>query len=53
MLDGKTYRAIFPDDPIIEPPIRKESPLRSAELLAALAALERDVRSILKAVTAE
>jgi hypothetical protein len=53
MLDGKAYRAHFPDDPVEEYPSRSESPLLSAELVAALAALERDVRAILKAVTAE
>ena len=53
MLDGKAYRAHFPDEPAEEYSSRAESPLLSAELLMALAALERDVRSILKAVAAE
>lgn len=53
MLDGQAYREHFPDELVQDYTTRTESPLLSAELLAALAALERDVRSILKAVKAE
>ena len=50
MLDGKAYRAHFPDDPDADLSGFVEVPrLRnSAALLAALAALEDEFRTILK-----
>jgi hypothetical protein len=50
MLDGKAYRAHFPDDPDADLSGFAEVPrLRnSAALLAALAALEDEFRTILK-----
>lgn len=47
MLDGKTYKAHFPDDPAYQAPIRPPSPPNSAALLEALAALENEFRTIL------
>jgi hypothetical protein len=55
MLDGKAYQSHFPDDPAYEAsslPIVPSPPL-SLELIAALAALERDLRPILEAARAE
>ena len=50
MLDGKAYRAYFPDDPDADLTGYAETPrLRnSPELLAALAALEDEFRAILR-----
>ena len=55
MLDGQAYRAHFREDPAYDGPGRVETPrpLESAELRAALAALETEVRSILKAAAAD
>ncbi len=49
MLDGNAYRAHFPDDPAYQPPSSmRPSPVpNSAALLAALAALENEFRTIL------
>ena len=50
MLDGKAYRAHFPDDPELDLAMPADAPsLRnSAALLAALAALENEFRTIIK-----
>ncbi len=50
MLNGKAYKADFPDDPDPELSIGVETPRprNSAALLAALAALEDEFRTILK-----
>lgn len=49
MLDGKAYRAYFPDDPHVGPANNIETPggLSSAALMEALAALENEFRTIL------
>ena len=49
MLDGKAYKAHFPDDPAYNVASRVEAPRmpNSAVLLAALAALEHEFRTIL------
>ena len=49
MLDGKAYKAHFPDDPAYNFASRVEAPRmpNSAVLLAALAALEHEFRTIL------
>jgi hypothetical protein len=49
MLDGKAYKAHFPDDPAYNVVNRVEARRmpNSAVLLAALAALEHDLRTIL------
>jgi len=49
MLDGKAYEAHFPDDPAYKAANRVEAPRmpNSAVLLAALAALEHELRTIL------
>jgi hypothetical protein len=53
MLDGKAYKAYFPDDPAYDVASRVEAPRipNSAELLAALAALEHEFRTILSKTT--
>jgi hypothetical protein len=53
MLDGKAYRAHFPDDPAYDVASRVGAPRtpNSAELLAALAALEHEFRTILSKTT--
>ena len=53
MLDGKAYKAHFPDDPAYDFANRLEAPRmpNSAELLAALAALEHEFRTILSKTT--
>src|SRR5262249_55046325 len=48
MLDGKAYRAHFPDDPAYELPPGVPRPLNSAALMEALAALEAEFRAILR-----
>jgi hypothetical protein len=48
MLDGKSYQEHFPDDPAYAAPARPRAPY-SAALLEALAALEDEFRSILRA----
>jgi hypothetical protein len=50
MLDGKAYKAHFPDDPNPELSIGVEAPRprNPAALLAALAALEDEFRTILQ-----
>jgi hypothetical protein len=50
MLDGKAYKAHFPDDPHPELSIGVETPRprNHAALLAALAALEDEFRAIIK-----
>ena len=50
MLDGKAFRAHFPDDPDADLTGYAEVPrlLNSAALLAALAALEDEFRTILR-----
>jgi hypothetical protein len=49
MLDGKAYRAYFPDDPHVGSANNIETPggLSSAALMEALAALENEFRTIL------
>jgi hypothetical protein len=50
MLDGKAYKAHFPDDPAYDVASSLDAALRmpsSPVLLAALAALEHDFRTIL------
>jgi hypothetical protein len=53
MLDGKAYKAHFPDDPAYAVASRVEAPRipNSAVLLAALAALEHELRTILRRTT--
>jgi len=53
MLDGKAYKAHFPDDPAYGVASRDEGPCmpNSAVLLAALAALEHEFRTILRKTT--
>jgi hypothetical protein len=53
MLDGKAYKVYFPDDPTYDVASRVGSPRmpNSAELLAALAALEHEFRTILSKTT--
>jgi hypothetical protein len=53
MLDGKAYKAHFPDDPAYDAAGRVEAPRmpNSAVLLAALAALEHEFRTILRKTT--
>jgi hypothetical protein len=50
MLDGKAYRAHFPDDPAYDLSNSVGAPqqLNSAALMAALAALEDEFRTILR-----
>ncbi|HEY7663666.1 MAG TPA: hypothetical protein VH934_11140 [Xanthobacteraceae bacterium] len=50
MLDGKAYRAHFPDDPAydLSDGIGTPGPLKSAALMAALAALQEEFRAILR-----
>jgi hypothetical protein len=48
MLDGKAYRAHFPDDPAYDLSNSAPRPLNSAALMAALAALEEEFRTILR-----
>jgi hypothetical protein len=50
MLDGKAYRAHFPDDPSYNVSISVAAPRRltSSALREALAALEDDFRTILR-----
>jgi len=50
MLDGNAYKALFPNDPDPELSIgvEKPRPRNPAALLAALAALEDEFRTILK-----
>jgi hypothetical protein len=54
MLDGKAYQAHFPDDPAYDfssiP--GAPGPLKSAALMAALAALEKEFRIILREAAA-
>jgi hypothetical protein len=51
MLDGKAYRAHFPDDPAYELPPGVPRQLNSAKLMEALAALEAEFRDILRQST--
>jgi hypothetical protein len=53
MLDGKAYKAHFPDDPAYNVASRVEAPRMrsSAVLLAAFAALEHEFRTILSKTT--
>jgi hypothetical protein len=53
MLDGKAYKAHFPDDPAYNVECSVEAPRlpNSAVLLAAFAALEHDFRTILSKTT--
>jgi hypothetical protein len=55
MLDGKAYKAHFPDDPAYDVASSVDAALRSMPnspvLLAALAALEHDLRTILSKTT--
>ena len=51
MLDGKAYRAHFPDDPAYERPPGVPRQLNSAALMEALAALEAEFRDILRQST--
>ena len=53
MLDGKAYKAHFPDDPAYDVASRVEAQRmpNSVELLAALAALEHEFRTILSKTT--
>jgi hypothetical protein len=53
MLDGKAYKAHFPADPAYSVASRAEAPRmpNSAVLLAALAALEHEFRTILSKAT--
>jgi hypothetical protein len=55
MLDGKAYQAHFPDDPAYDLSGITGAPreLKSAALLAALAALEDEFRTILRQSAAE
>jgi hypothetical protein len=55
MLDGKAYRAHFPDDPAydLSDGPGMPGPLKSAALMAALAALEEEFRTILRQSAAE
>jgi hypothetical protein len=49
MLDGKAYRAHFPDDPAYDlDHMGAPRQLNSAALMAALAALEEEFRTILR-----
>ena len=50
MLDGKAYKAHFPDDPAYQLPAATRTPrlADSAALLEALAALEDEFRTILR-----
>jgi hypothetical protein len=50
MLDGKAYQAHFPDDPAYDLSSMTGTPrqLNSAALMAALAALEDEFRTILR-----
>jgi hypothetical protein len=48
MLDGKAYRAHFPDDPAYELQPGVPRQLNSAALMEALAALEAEFRDILR-----
>jgi hypothetical protein len=53
MLDGNAYKAHFPDDPAYDPSSSIDTrKLDSAALLEALAALETEFRTILKAAAA-
>ena len=45
MLDGKRYYENFPDE---DPVVRRSIGLHSAELLATLAALEKEFRAVLE-----
>jgi hypothetical protein len=53
MLDGKAYKAHFPDDPAynVASPVEAPRMPNSAVLLAALAALQDDFRMILSKTT--
>ena len=53
MLDGKAYKAYFPDDPAYNVVNRVEAPRmpNSTVLLAALAALDHEFRTILSKAT--
>jgi hypothetical protein len=53
MLDGKAYRAHFPDDPAYDCSATDQLPrrLNSGALLEALAALEIEFRTILKSAS--
>jgi hypothetical protein len=54
MLDGKAYKAHFPDDPAYDVASSLDAALRMPNypvLLAALAALEHDLRTILSKTT--
>jgi hypothetical protein len=54
MLDGKAYKAHFPDDPAYDVASSLDAALHmpnSPVLLAALAALEHDLRTILSKTT--
>ena len=51
MLDGKAYRAHFPEDPAYELPSGVPRQLKSAALMEALAALEAEFRDILRQST--
>jgi hypothetical protein len=53
MLDGKAYKAHFPDDPAYNVASRVEAPPmpNSVVLLAAFAALEHEFRTILSKTT--
>jgi hypothetical protein len=55
MLDGKAYQAHFPDDPAydLSRMTGTPQPLKSAALMAALAALEDEFRTILRQSTAQ
>jgi len=53
MLDGKAYRAHFPDDPAYERPPGVPRQLNSGALMEALAALEAEFRDILRQNAAE
>jgi hypothetical protein len=50
MLDGKAYKAHFPDDPVYDFSgiVGAPGPLKSAALMEALAALEQEFRAILR-----
>jgi hypothetical protein len=51
MLDGKAYKAHFPADPAYSVASRAEAPRMPNVLLAALAALEHEFRTILSKTT--
>jgi hypothetical protein len=55
MLDGLAYQAHFPDDPADDLSARTEVPrqLSSPALVEALAALETELRAILKATSSD